>query len=83
MTFCILKYLVLKVLLFYRYVWNSQYQSFECLSGLDDGRGLETFFQNIDGIPASRVEARRQLYGPNTVTVEVPSYLSLLVELAR
>ena len=66
--------------MFYRYVWNSQYQSFECLSGLDDGRGLETFFQNVDGVPASRVEARRQLYGPNTVTVEVPSYLSLLLE---
>ena len=34
----------------------------------------------IEGIPSTKVSARQQLYGPNTVTVEVPSYLTLLLE---
>ena len=34
----------------------------------------------IEGIPLNKVSARQQLYGPNTVTVEVPSYFTLLLE---
>jgi len=64
-----------------RYVWNEEKQSFFKLKGYDNDTLVSTFFDDLyNGIAFPIVSSQQQLYGPNFITIKVPSYFSLLVE---
>lgn len=64
-----------------RYVWNNESESFTELRGYDVETPVSTFFSSLSsGLSPDRSSALLQLYGINNITVEVPSYLSLLVK---
>lgn len=64
-----------------RYVWNEENQYFFKLKGYDNDTLVSKFFDDLfNGIPYPNVSSQQQLYGPNFITIEVPSYFSLLVE---
>eukprot|EP00092_Neocalanus_flemingeri_P007619 GFUD01008222.1.p1 GENE.GFUD01008222.1~~GFUD01008222.1.p1 ORF type:complete len:1156 (+),score=221.75 GFUD01008222.1:90-3557(+) len=64
-----------------RYVWNEEDQFFFKLKGYDNDTLVSKFFDDLyNGIPVRNVSSQQQLYGPNFITINVPSYFSLLVE---
>ena len=64
-----------------RYVWHERDQCFERLSGLEKEVNVSSLFGELGhGVAAALVPAQQQLHGPNKISVEVPSYLSLLLE---
>jgi len=74
----VFRYFVYK---FNRYVWNNESESFTELRGYDVETPVSKFFSSLSsGLSTERSSALLQLYGANNITVEVPSYLSLLVK---
>jgi len=72
------KYFVFRHL---RYVWNEEDQVFLKLKGYDNDTLVSKFFDDLNqGIPYLNVSSQQQLYGPNFISIKVPSYFSLLVE---
>lgn len=64
-----------------RYVWSERDQAYERLTGLEADTPVSSLFSELGhGIPGSRVATLQQLHGPNLVSIQVPSYFSLLVE---
>lgn len=62
-----------------RYVWNEERQIFLLLSGLKKS-SVANLKEMVDGLSETRAENIRQLHGPNSISVPVPSYLALLLE---
>lgn len=64
-----------------RYVWDEDNHNFFKLKGYDSDTHVSKFFDDLyNGIPYPKVNSQQQLYGPNFITIKVPSYFSLLVE---
>ena len=64
-----------------RYVWNERDQTYERLTGLEADTPVSSLFSDLaQGIPGTKVATLQQLHGPNLVSIEVPSYFSLLVD---
>ena len=64
-----------------RYVWCERDQSYERLHGLEVDTPVSSLLSDLaHGLPGARVGVLQQLHGPNLISVEVPSYLSLLIE---
>jgi Cation transporter/ATPase, N-terminus len=64
-----------------KYVWNSETETYARLHGYDRGEKLHRFRAELAaGLSECRQSALRLLYGPNTIDVEVKSYLRLLFQ---
>jgi len=64
-----------------RYGWNSGAYSYELVSGLDKGTGLSDISEKFSkGLSEGVSPLLLQLHGLNSIAVEIPSILSLLVE---
>jgi len=65
-----------------RYVWNTESMNFQQLHGYDQNTKLSSFFTEplCSGHSQASSSSLLQLYGCNDITVEVPTYMSLLVQ---
>lgn len=74
----VFKYFIFRHL---RYVWDEENQSFVQLCGYDKDTQVSMLFDDLSGgIPFAKVGSKQQLFGPNFITIKVPSYLSLLID---
>ena len=64
-----------------KYVWSAKDKTYSRLHGLDQDTKLHWFSSKFSfGLNDEATKARRILYGPNSIDVEVKSYLRLLFE---
>ncbi|XP_037089769.1 probable cation-transporting ATPase 13A3 [Pollicipes pollicipes] len=63
-----------------KYTWNHETGCFVQLSGLDRGVRVSQLLENYNGYSPAEQADRLSLYGENRITVQVKSYLRLLVE---
>ncbi|XP_037089766.1 LOW QUALITY PROTEIN: probable cation-transporting ATPase 13A3 [Pollicipes pollicipes] len=63
-----------------KYTWNHETGCFVQLSGLDRGVRVSQLLANYNGYSPAEQADRLSLYGENRITVQVKSYLRLLVE---
>jgi len=64
-----------------RYVWDEDTQCYIKLKGYDSDTHVSKFFDDLyNGIPSHKVSSLQQLFGPNFITIKVPSYFSLLID---
>ncbi len=64
-----------------KYVWNSELGTYARLCSFDRGHKLTEFStDSAERLSDDRQSALRLLYGPNTIDVEVKSYIKLLFQ---
>ncbi|GIY71371.1 probable cation-transporting ATPase 13A3, partial [Caerostris extrusa] len=59
-----------------KYVWDSRVCCFKRLRGYE-GLPCTEFYEKFQGLSASEEEEKREMYGPNNISVEVKSYVDL------
>ncbi|XP_014665999.1 PREDICTED: probable cation-transporting ATPase 13A3 isoform X2 [Priapulus caudatus] len=64
----------------YRYYWNYSKQIFIPLWGLDDETRCIDLAENFRGYSAEEQNARLKIFGENSIEIEVPSRLRLLID---
>ncbi|XP_068220779.1 polyamine-transporting ATPase 13A3-like isoform X6 [Palaemon carinicauda] len=62
-----------------RYIWMPHKKSFSCLYGYDNNTSISSLLNDFRGFSVEEQMQRQQLYGRNVITVEVKSYINLLV----
>ncbi|KAH9508704.1 hypothetical protein Btru_049665, partial [Bulinus truncatus] len=62
-----------------RYLWDQMKSSFRKLEDLSSKTTCHTIHEKYQGMSEEQSAARRRLYGPNNMVIEVPSYWELLI----
>ncbi|XP_015925261.1 polyamine-transporting ATPase 13A3 isoform X3 [Parasteatoda tepidariorum] len=63
-----------------KYVWDSKNLCFKRLRGYDYGVRCSEFYDRFFGFSDVEEGEMREIYGPNTITIDVSSYLTLFIE---
>lgn len=67
-----------------RYVWNNRLRVFEKLEGLDNGLTCAQVHDNYgEGRTVAEHNYKIELYGKNSIQVEVKSYFRLFIDEVR
>ncbi|XP_076330164.1 polyamine-transporting ATPase 13A3-like isoform X3 [Tachypleus tridentatus] len=63
-----------------KYVWDQNWKGFRKLRGFDEGLSCGDFHEKFHGYSAARQQELREIYGENTIDIEVKSYWKLFIE---